>query len=83
MRKHNVKEINLQIDEVIPFVNSRHSGFIIEWSSNIGFGEYTIYKDSKEESKWYADSETMDANDNKEFITELMNLFIDKLHITY
>lgn len=43
-RKINVKDINLQIDTVKPFVNEKFSGITIEWSSTIGFGEYTLYK---------------------------------------
>lgn len=82
MRRHNVKEINLEIIEVTPFINKNHSGFIITWGSKIGFGEYTIYTDNRDkDNEWYADSETMDSNDDKEFITELMRLFIEKLHI--
>lgn len=79
-RKHDVKDINLQIDDLIPFVNDNHTGFIIEWSSDIGFGEYTIYK-SENDDYWYGDSECMDSNDDKEFIMELMKLFIENLVI--
>lgn len=77
-RKHNVKEIHLQINDVIPFSNENQIGFIIEWFSDIGFGEYAIYK-SNDDNKWYGDSECMDNNENKEFISELMRLFIEKL----
>ena len=79
-RKHNVKEIHLQIDDFVPFVNDNHMGFIIEWSSDIGFGEYTMYK-SNDNNKWYGDSEFMDSNEDKEFISELMRLFVEKLQI--
>ena len=80
MRKHNVKNINLQINDITPFINlnTNRTGFIIEWFSNIGFGEYTLYKG---ENGWYADSETIDCNEDKEFITELMRLFIEMLKI--
>lgn len=79
-RTHNVKEIHLQIDSFVPFVNENHSGFIIEWSSDIGFGEYTVYG-SVEDDTWYGDSECMDSGDDKEFITELMRLFIEQLNV--
>lgn len=79
-RKHNIKEIHLQIDDFVPFVNDNHMGFIIEWSSDIGFGEYTVYK-SNDNNKWYGDSEFMDSNEDKEFISELMRLFVEKLLI--
>lgn len=79
-RKLNVKEIHLQVDKLTPFVNENHTGFIIEWSSDIGFGEYTIYK-LKNDNNWYGDSECMDSNEDKEFISELMRLFVEKLQI--
>lgn len=77
-RKHEVDKINLQIDAVLPFVNDRFSGIIFEWSSDIGFGEYTIFK-APDSNVWYADSEHMDSNDDKDFVKELMRQFIEKL----
>jgi hypothetical protein len=77
-RRYEVDEINLGITDVVPFSNERHSGFIIEWSSDIGFGEYTIYKPA-DSDEWYGDSEYMDSNEDKDFIRELMKLFINKL----
>ena len=81
-RRYDVKEIDLTIDDFRPFVNDKFEGFVIEWSSNIGFGEYTVYRylDS-EEWEWFADSETMDYQNNKEFITELMRLFIKDIKV--
>lgn len=61
-----------------PFVNEKFSGITIEWSSTIGFGEYTLYKESGDE-KWYGDSECMDRGEDKEFIKELLRLFVEKL----
>ena len=82
MRKYNVKEIDLRIDKVEPFNNEEYSGFSVYWDSKIGFGEYTIYKENgKEEDEWHGNSETMDCNENKEFITELMRLFVEQLII--
>lgn len=79
-RKHKVDEIHLEIDDLIPFVNEHHTGFIIEWSSDIGFGEYTIYRNI-DSGEWIGDSEYMDNNEDKEFIKELMRLFVEKLVI--
>lgn len=77
-RKIDVTKINLEIVDVIPFVNDRHEGFLIEWDSDIGFGEYTIYR-TPGSYEWHADSECMDSPDDREFITELMRLFISQL----
>ncbi len=79
-RKHDVKEIGLQIDAVNPFVNEKYCGFVIQWSSKIGFGEYTIIR-QKDEDEWCADSEHMDSNEDKEFVTELMRLFVEQLDV--
>ena len=80
VRKYNPKEIDLKIKGVYPYENKKYTGFTICWTSSIGFGEYDIYR-SANDNKWYADSEHMDSNDDKEFITELMRLFIEELHI--
>lgn len=79
-RKHEVNEIHLEIYDLIPFTDENYVGFIIQWDSDIGFGEYTIYRhvDSEE---WIGDSEYMDNNEDKEFIKELMRLFVEKLVI--
>lgn len=82
--KYNVKEIHLRVDDIEGFTNDEHSGYIISWSSDIGFGEYTLYrkvKDVDDEFKLYADSECMDSSDDKAFISELMRLVIEKIII--
>ena len=59
-------------------LHENHAGFIIQWSADIGFGEYTLYR-SPDENKleWFGDSECMDSNCDKEFLAELMKLFVD------
>lgn len=79
-RKYNPSEINLELAGLIPFVNKKYKGFTLYWNSDIGFGEYTIYK-NRSGNKWYADSEHMDSNEDKAFIKELMNKFIEELEI--
>lgn len=79
-RKNKIDDIHLEIYDLIPFTNQNHVGFIIQWDSDIGFGEYTIYKGTDSE-EWIGDSECMDCNEDKEFIKELMKLFIEKLVI--
>lgn len=79
-RRHKVNEIHLQIDDLIPFSNGIYVGFTIQWHSDIGFGEYTVYR-SAGSNEWQADSEHMDSNEDKDFIKELMKLFVDELNI--
>ena len=81
-RHLEVTKMKLKIEEVQSFSNEKQQGFKILWSRNIGFGEYTIYKDRKDkDAEWIADSECMDNKDDKAFITELMRLFIDELKV--
>lgn len=80
MRKHDITKINLDAYDIEPFVNEKYVGFVIKWDSDIGFGEYTIYK-SVGSDVWLADSEHMDSNEDKAFIKELMRIFIEKLCI--
>jgi hypothetical protein len=81
-RRLDITEINLDAYDIEPFVNSKYVGFVIKWDSSIGFGEYTIYKKVGAD-EWFADSEHMDNNADKAFITELMKVFIDKLTIEH
>lgn len=53
------REVEIQVDDIEPFVNDEYIGFKILWSGSIGFGEYTIYKKVGED-KWYADDEFME-----------------------
>lgn len=75
------KEIDVSVDEVKPFVNEKYTGFIIRWSGNIGFGEYTLYRSTMDD-KWYGDSECMDKGDDKEFLALLLEDFINQMEIS-
>ena len=79
-RRFPVDSINLEVYDVQPFVNERSSGFVIKWGSDIGFGEYTIYK-CTDSDEWRGDSEHMVNNEDKDFIRELMRLFTDQLNV--
>lgn len=73
----------MSVDDIKGFDNDLYSGFTIYWSSDIGFGEYIIWTEMKDgELKLYGDSEYMDSNDDKEFVTELMRLVVTKLIIS-
>lgn len=79
-RKYNSTNIHLQIDSIEGFYNDNHTGFIIQWCSDIGFGEYTLYRNIKDtDFKLYADSECMDKDDDKEFVSELLKLLVKKI----
>ena len=79
MRKHPVDTINLKIIGIHPFyLTDGNNGFVIEWDSDIGFGQYIIYKTP---NGFVADSEHMDTNEDKDFIKELMRLFIEDLKV--
>lgn len=79
-RRLAVDAINLDVYEFEPFANEKYTGVTIRWDSDIGFGEYTIYK-AVDSDEWCAESEHMDNNEDKSFIKELMKLFIEKLNI--
>lgn len=49
----------------------------IAWSGSSGWGEYVIRKGNS--GKWFADSECMDSEDNKDFIKALLAKFVDDL----
>ncbi len=78
-RKHNPKEINLQLDSVVPVANERGTGIVIYWNSDIGFGQYTLYHEKGQ--GWRADAECMDKGEDKAFLEELMRLFISQVTI--
>ena len=69
--KHNVK-----VDGVQGFSN----GFVIQWSGDIGFGEYTIYVDN--DGKLKGDSEYMDRDKDKAFLEQLFHNIIEQIEIT-
>lgn len=79
-RRFEVDKINLDAYEFEPFLNEKYTGVVIRWDSDIGFGEYTIYKEAGSD-EWHGDSEHMDNNEDKSFVKELLKLFIDKLDI--
>lgn len=65
-------KVDVEITDIDTFDNEEFNGFMIRWSGNIGFGEYTIYKDKKS-GKWHADSECMDSTDDHWFLNLLLN----------
>lgn len=77
MRKYDLNDIHLSVEEWHPYSNEKYEGLTITWYSDIGFGEYTIYRESGSD-KWYADSEGMDSNNDKSFLNKLLELMAAK-----
>lgn len=79
MRKIDVDSINLKIDEVMPCFG----GIIICWSSDIGFGQYTIYQkpamEHPESVAWVAESECMDSIEDSSFGEKLLQLWMKQI----
>lgn len=92
-RKHDINEINLQIDNIDFWSPHRGNkgGMRIYWSSDIGFGTLDIVKEAGNDGEDYDTpeekleitgfSECMDSNDDKEFTRKLLSLLVDKLNI--
>ena len=82
MRKHNVNEINLKIESVHPFATEKTSGIVICWSSDIGYGEYTIRSVPSPfisgNVDWVAEMECMDCMEDKDFGLKLVELWIQQ-----
>lgn len=75
------REVEIQVDDIKPFVNEKYSGFTILWSGNLGFGEYTIYKRIGED-KWYVDDEYMeDPENDRTFLRILFEDFAKQLEV--
>ena len=80
MRRIPVSEHELKLDKIEPFANAQFLGITFEWSGNIGWGEYTIYK-SHDSDKWLAESEGMDRGEDKDFLRELLKQFADEVKV--
>ena len=80
MRRIPVSEHELKLDKIEPFANSKYLGVVFEWSGNIGWGEYTIYREY-DSDEWIAESEGMDRGEDKDFLRELLKQFADKIKV--
>ena len=78
-RYEEYKNSGLEVDEIIPFSGPMHNGVEIKWASpDIGFGSYFLYRSRANQILW-ADSECMDAGDDKAFLMALMDLVKEKV----
>ena len=80
MRRTPVSEHELKLDKIGTFANSRYLGVVFEWSGNIGWGQYTIYREHYSD-EWIAESEGMDEGEDKDFLRELLKQFADKIKV--
>lgn len=69
------KQYNITADSVQGFSN----GFVIQWSGDAGFGEYTIYIDK--DGKWKGDSEYMDKGEDKSFLEHLFLSIVEQIEV--
>ncbi len=85
INKIKTDDIDVVISKIDVFsgdINNMYAGITIEWKSNIGFGQYTLYKEHGS-NIWHADSEYMDSNDNKSFLEALLKQFISSVVIDW
>jgi len=74
-RKNNVDEINLDVKNII---THNAGGIRIEWTSDIGFGQYDI---QAREGILVGHSETMDMGEDKDFLRKLLSIIADKVEV--
>lgn len=75
------EEIKIDDVAVESFRNSNETDVIIlSWQGNIGWGEYTLYKE-KDSDQWKADSECMDSNEEKSFLKILLDKFAENVEV--
>lgn len=58
-------------------VNVYSNGIVINWTADIGFGEYELVKDGK----WTGYSEYMDKGEDKTFLRDLLMAFADSVEV--
>ncbi len=85
MRKHNVDEINLKINEVQFFERNGKKVLNFQWSSDIGFGWYSIIgiKDDLYPGsiRWLVQSECMDSEEDRAFGRKLLEIWHNEMFI--
>lgn len=72
------KECEIEVSSIIPYVNDKYKGFVIEWEGTIGFGQYTIDVTG---NKIIGESECMDDNSDKGFLRILFEDILAQIDI--
>ena len=80
MEDKKIQINDVSVNNIVNTLGKTERYITIGWSSNDGFGEYTMWYNPTD-GKWYADSEGMDKQDNKEYLKALMNQFIEQITI--
>jgi len=79
MGKIDRNKVEVEVFDIVPFVNDEYQGFKLLWKGNIGFGEYTIYQNVDDPNKWKIDSEYMDSVTDRWFGKKLLDSLIKLL----
>lgn len=71
----------LQIDEIWPVSTkvAPNGGIGINWSGDIGFGEYVLTWDN--DGKLHADTEWLDSAEDKRFTESILRLLVSEIVI--
>lgn len=78
MSKEEIKIVDMEVEA---FRNNNETDvIIISWQGNIGWGEYTLYKE-KGSDQWKGDSECMDRNEDKNFLKMLLEKFAESVDV--
>lgn len=75
-RKYDVNDIRLVVTDWHPFHNEEYEGIVIEWESDLGWGQYQIYREVGAQG-WSVDSEGMDSKDDRQFGEKLFSLILE------
>ena len=70
----------LQIDDITIHSFDGNVHIVIDWSANVGFGQYTVNYNAKTK-KWIGLSECMDRGEDKDFLRTLLGKFADIVEI--
>ena len=73
-RKTDINTIDLKIDGIL----FSERGIRVKWSSNIGYGSYDIIV---EDGSISGHSETMDSNEDKDFLKKIFELIVNQIQI--
>lgn len=84
MKSKSGEEIKITDVDLNYVFDSRdgEKGFCLNWDSNIGFGQMTFIKTNDSGcTKLFVETEAMSDNNDKRFIKEVLNKFIEELEV--